>query len=413
MIPTPLIQRRRLLQGLGLGLAALSPLARASSPKAPQASKATAAWSAIESAARGQTVYFNAWGGGDTSNAYIAWAADEIARRYGVTLRHVKVSDTADVVRRIQLESAQRQPGTVDLVWINGENFKTLKDGRLLFGPWAQQLPNWPLVDTRLPVMRDFSESTDGLESPWGKAQLTFIADRRQVSTPPRSAAEWLAFARANPGRTSYPRPPDFHGTTFLKQLLLELAPDSAVLAQPVSDAPLAAATTPLWAWLDQIHPLQWRQGREFPASAAEMNRMLGDGELKLSLTFNPTEAAHLILKGDLPATCYSFGWTRGTIGNVHFLAIPANARAPAGAQVVANFLLSPQAQVRKADVRVWGDPSVLKPEVLAQAQKAQGGAASQNLPGLLTETVPVRPEPHASWVSALEREWLKRYGTR
>ena len=32
---------------------------------------------------------------------------------------------------------------------------------------------------------------------------------------------------------------------------------------------------------------------------------------------------------------------------------------------------------------------------------------------GALAEAVPTLPEPHASWVEALESEWLKRYGTR
>ncbi|WP_211234062.1 ABC transporter substrate-binding protein [Chitinilyticum litopenaei] len=369
---------------------------------------ATADWAAVSREARGQTVYFNAWGGSEAINAYIAWAAAEARKRYGLRVEHVKTGDTADVVRRIQLEMSRKHDGSVDLLWVNGENFKTLKDGGLLFGPWAEQLPSWRHVDLQKPVRVDFSEPTAGLEAPWGTAQLTFIADRQRVSAPPRSAAEWLAFARANPGRLSYPRPPDFHGTTFLKQLLLELTPDAAILARPVNEAAFARATAPLWAYLDQLHPLQWQQGRAFPPSAAEMHRMLADGELRLSLTFNPNEAANLIAAGQLPASSYSFGFRKGTIGNVHFLAIPGNARASAGARVFANFLLSPEAQARKADIAVWGDPSVLTAAALAGHAKAATAA-----PGALREAVPTLPEPHASWVGALEREWLKRYGTR
>ena len=36
--------------------------------------------------ARGQTVYFNAWGGSPQTNSYIAWAGSQIKSRYGVTL---------------------------------------------------------------------------------------------------------------------------------------------------------------------------------------------------------------------------------------------------------------------------------------------------------------------------------------
>lgn len=373
---------------------------------------ASADWSKTEAEARGQTVFFNAWGGGEAINAYIGWVAQQVKARHGVELRHVKVTDAAEVVKRVQTEVAagRRTGGSVDLMWINGENFRNLKQGGLLFGPWAEQLPNWGAVDLNKPVRSDFSVPTDGYEAPWGTAQLTFIADRAKTPTPPRSATELLAMAQANPGRLSYPKPPDFHGTTFVKQVLIERAPDRQVLQSPVTPASFQAATAPLWAYLDQLHPLLWRSGRAFPASAAEMHRMLADGELKLSLTFNPNEAANLISTRQLPATAYSFGFSGGTIGNVHFVAIPVNAKAAAGAQVVANFLLSPEAQARKADVSVWGDPTVLDVNRLPANLQA---ALRKTAPGALAEAVPTLPEPHASWVEALEAEWLRRYGAR
>ena len=308
------------------------------------------------------------------------------------------------------MAAGRRTDGSVDLLWVNGENFRALKQGSLLFGPWAQSLPNWGLVDLNKPVLTDFSVPTQGFESPWGTAQLTFIADRAKTPVPPRSAADLLAFAKTNSGRVSYPKPPDFHGTTFVKQLLLELAPDKMVLQQEVTPAAFASATAPLWAYLDQLHPHLWRNGKTFPANAAEMHRMLADAELRVSLTFNPNEAANLIASKQLPASAYSFGFSGGTIGNVHFLAIPVNARAKAGAQVFANFLLSAEAQTRKADSSVWGDGSVLDVAKLPLASQA---LIRKTAPGALAEVVPTLPEPHASWVEALEGEWLKRYGAR
>lgn len=373
---------------------------------------ANADWSQIQNEAKGQTVYFNAWGGSEATNAYIAWAAKEAKTRYGVEVRHVKVTDTAEVVKRVQTEVAagRTSDGSIDLMWINGENFRNLKNGGLLFGPWAQDLPNWGLVDLNKPVRTDFSVPTDGYESPWGTAQLTFIADSAKTPTPPRSAADLLTFAKANPGRVSYPKPPDFHGTTFVKQMLLELTPNKAALQQPVTPAAFATVTKPLWAYLDQLHPSLWRNGKTFPASAAEMHRMLGDGELKMSITFNPNEAANLIASKQLPASAYSFGFAGGTIGNVHFVAIPVNARAKAGAEVFANFLLSAEAQARKADITVWGDGTVLE---IAKLPTASQSLIRKTMPGALAEAVPTLPEPHASWVEALEAEWLKRYGSR
>lgn len=373
---------------------------------------ANADWAQIQTEAKGQTVYFNAWGGSEATNTYIAWAATEAKARYGIDVRHVKITDTAEVVKRVQTEvsAGRTSDGSIDLMWVNGENFRNLKNGGLLFGPWPQSLPNWGLVDLNKPVRTDFSVPTEGYESPWGTAQLTFIADSAKTPAPPRSAADLLGFSKTNPGRVSYPKPPDFHGTTFVKQMLLELTPNKAVLKQPVTPTAFSTATQPLWAYLDQLHPSLWRNGKTFPASAAEMHRMLGDGELKMSITFNPNEAANLIASKQLPASATSFGFTGGTIGNVHFVAIPVNARAKAGAQVLANFLLSAEAQTRKADITVWGDGTVLDVAKLPPASQA---LMRKTAPGALAEAVPILPEPHASWVDALEAEWLKRYGAR
>ncbi|STW07679.1 ABC transporter [Klebsiella grimontii] len=100
----------------------------------------------------------------------------------------------------------------------------------------------------------------------------------------------WLSPA-AHPGSVTYPRPPDFTGTAFLEQLLLTLTPQPDALRQPPEEATFAAVTAPLWRYLDQLHPLLWRQGRDFPASPARMDAMLKSGTLRLSITFNPLHA--------------------------------------------------------------------------------------------------------------------------
>ncbi|HRA62494.1 MAG: ABC transporter substrate-binding protein [Rhodoferax sp.] len=369
-------------------------------------------WSDVLSRARGQTVYFNAWAGSERINAYIRWAAEQIQQQHGVKLEHVKVTETAEVVKRVRTEKAAgKTDGTVDLVWINGENFLTMKREGLLFGPFAEQLPNFQYVDVAgKPTTRvDFSEPVEGFEAPWGMAQLTFFADRKRVPTPPRDMAALLDFARANPGRVTYPQLPDFHGTSFVKQVLVERTADRAVLYRPVTQEALAAATAPLWTYLDALHPHLWRAGRQFPQNAAAIRQMMSDGELMMALTFNPNEAANEIAAKRLAGSVYSFQFSAGTIGNTHFLAIPVNARAREGAQVVANFLLSPLAQARKADIALWGDPTVLAIDKLNAADRARFSAGV--LPGQLERPAPTILEPHGSWVDPLEKEWLRRYG--
>jgi putative thiamine transport system substrate-binding protein len=152
-----------------------------------------------------------------------------------------------------------------------------------------------------------------------------------------------------------------------------------------------------------------WREGRQFPQSQAQLTQMLADGELLLGLTFNPNEPANLVANGTLPASTIAWQHADGTIGNTHFLAIPINSQNKAAAQVTANFLLSPAAQARKADLAVWGDPTVLDLARLSSEDRALFAAGS--LPGAVIKPAPTIPEPHGSWVPLIEAAWLERYG--
>lgn len=402
MTTLPLLSRRQTLALLSASCISPTLLAQTSHPD----------WPAIERTARGQTVYFNAWAGSPTINTYLQWASAEVQRRFGVRVQHVKISDAAEVVQRVRAEKAagKLSQGSVDVVWINGENFFNMKREQLLFGPFAEQLPHFAYVDVQgKPTTRlDFSEPVQGLEAPWGMAQLTFFADRQRVPNPPRSMAELRAFAQAHPGRVTYPRPPDFHGSTFLKQALLELTPQRQALYQPVTPEALAILSAPLWTFLDTLHPHLWRAGQQFPHNAAAMRQMLADAELLLAFTFNPNEAANEIAAKRLPDSVVSYQFKSGTIGNTHFLAIPFNAQAKEGAQLLINFLLSPEAQARKADIAHWGDPTVLALDKLPSAERARFAGAA--LPGQVQHVMPTLAEPHASWVQPLEQEWSRRY---
>jgi putative thiamine transport system substrate-binding protein len=387
-----------------------SSLALAVAPRLTRKSYA-ADWAAIEAEAKGQTVYFNAWAGSDTINAYIKWAGDQVKAKYGVALEHVKITDTAEVVKRVRDEvAAGKQDGSVDLVWINGENFRAMKQDKLLYGPFAQTLPNFKFVDVenKPTTVQDFSESVDGLEAPWGMAQFTFFADGAKVANPPKSMAELMVFAASNPGRVTYTAPPDFYGTTFVKQVLAETMPDRSKLYQPVDKASFTALTEVSFAFLDGLHEQLWRNGKQFPKDQAQVTQMVSDGELLIGLTFNPNEPANLVAAGTMPPSTIAWQHSGGTIGNTHFVAIPANAKAKAGAQVFANFLLSPEAQAEKNNLKIWGDPTVLSLEKIGADASLFASTAA---PGMVTAPAPVILEPHASWVSLIETSWLERYG--
>jgi putative thiamine transport system substrate-binding protein len=372
-------------------------------------------WNDIVAKAKGQTVNFNAWAGDEKTNAFLQWVGEEVGRRYGVKLVHVKLKDTAEAVTRVVAEKAagRNTGGTVDLIWINGPNFLAMKQQSLLFGPFTQALPSYARVDTRTirSNVIDFTIPVEGMESPWRRAQIVFVYDSKRVANPPRSVPELLEWAKKNPGRLTHPAVRNFLGATFLKQALWELTPDPAVLQRPATDDNFAAVTAPMWAWYDALRPHLWRQGKQFPENGPAQRQLLNDGEIDMLVSFNPAEAAVSVNAGLLPDSVRTVVFARGTIGNTSFVAIPYNAANKEGAMVVADFLLEPATQAYAQDFRQMGNFTVLDFATLSANEKRRFDELPKS-PALPTnaELGTTLLEPHPSWMTRIANEWEKRY---
>ena len=406
-MPLTKLTRRFALLSAALGAAALLTATSAFAQQRP--------WQEVEARAKGQTVYWNAWAGDEKTNAFITWVGDEVERRYGVSVKHVRLKDTAEAVTRVVAEktAGRDADGTVDLIWINGPNFLAMKQQGLLFGPFAELLPNFRFVDTvnKRSNVVDFTIPVDGFESPWRMAQVVFVYDSARLKEVPRSIEELLDWARKHPGRLTHPTVRNFLGSTFLKQALFELTPDAAALQQPATDANFAAATARLWAWYDELRPLLWRKGQQFPDTGPAQRQLLNDGELDMMISFNPSEAAVAIEGGQLPETVRTFTFARGTIGNTSFVAIPYNAKSKEGAMVVANHLLEPATQARAQDIKQMGNFTVLDLAKLTPEDRARFSGLTRS-PALPTNAELGRAllEPHPSWMTRITAEWERRY---
>ncbi|MBK6854436.1 MAG: ABC transporter substrate-binding protein [Burkholderiales bacterium] len=375
-------------------------------------------WAEVLAKARGQTVYWNAWAGDDKTNTLITWVGEQVKARHGVTVQHVRLKDTAEAVTRVVAEKAagRHRDGSVDLIWINGPNLLAMKRQGLLYGPVVQALPNARYIDTRRKRSNviDFTTPVDGLAVPWRMAQIVFIYDSARLRNPadlPRSAPALLDWARRHPGRFTHAEVSNYMGSTFLKQVLLDLVADAALLQQPPTDASFAQITTPLWAWYEQLRPLLWRQGRQFAANGSAQRQLLNDGEIDITISFDPYEAAVAADAGLLPASARTFTFSKGTIGNTSFVAIPYNARHKEGALVLANFLIEPATQARAQDIKQFGNLTVLDLGTLPPADRALFDQITPH-PALVTPAELGTPllEPHADWMTRLAAEWTRRY---
>jgi putative spermidine/putrescine transport system substrate-binding protein len=402
---------RKRLARIGIRLAALAAVIFSIVP-GPGANAPAFTWEETVRAARGQTVDWFMWGGFPDTNTYVnGYAARRVEELYGVKLRQVPVMDISEVVGKILVEkqAGKNAGGEVDLMWINGENFRTMKRNRLLFGPFAERLPNHRLVDWSKPsVANDFGEPVEGLESPWGSAQVVMIYDAERTPRPPESVGALLDWIRRHPGKFAYPAPPDFTGSVFVRHIFYHVSGEVDAWQGAFDEARFEQAAQATYALLEDLAPYLWREGKTYPESPKRMHQLFADGEIDFSFSYHPAKASKMIADGLFPPSVRTFAFKEGTIANTHFVAIPFNAAEPGGAMVVANFLLSPEAQLHKADPRVWGDfPAIdigrLEPDWQQRFADLPRGAAT--LPGKVLQEHRL-PEPPSEILIRLEKGW-------
>ncbi len=363
-----------------LCLSGLLVLAQAcsSGPEAPANDEVPSEWNAVLAKAQGQEVGMLMWMGDPQINAYIQdFVVPQVRDSFGIALKVVPAQGPQIVQMLLAELEAGRSTSTHDIVWINGETFYQLRQLEALWGPWTERLPNAALIDFDNPFIgQDFQQPIAGYELPWGNVQMTLIYDSTRVQAPPRTRADLLAWTQAHPGRFTWDS--QFTGLTFLKALYIDIAGGNEVLKGDFNEALYAKTSAELWAYLRQLQPHLWREGRTFPEGVAQMHQMFANGELDFTMSNNDSEVDNKRLQGVFSPSTMAYAPDFGTIQNSHYLGVTALSEHKAAAMVVANFLVSPAAQLRKAEPAVWGDGSVLDRDKLP----ANVQAAFAALPG-------------------------------
>jgi len=297
------------------------------------------------------------------------------------------------------------------LMWINGENFRTCKKNNLLHGPFADRLPNQKLVDwTRPSVHNDFGEPVQGLESPWGSAQVVMIYDSGRIPHPPQTMGDLLDWIRKHPGRFAYPAPPDFTGSVFVRHIFYHVSGGAASWQGEFDEKRFDEAAKKTYILLKEMAPSLWRQGMTYPENPIRLAHLLADGEVDFAISYHPDEASKMIHDGLYPETVRTFVFKEGTISNTHFVAIPFNAAAKEGAMVVADFLISPEAQLKKADPEVWGDFPAIDIERLDTTWQEKFNSLPRGIATLSDRELQTHqlPEPPSEILIRLEKGWQK-----
>lgn len=359
--------------------------------------------------AQGTEVRWTMYGGWAHVNAWVdTYVAREMKARYDIDLTRVPMDAGVFVNKLLNEKAAGKQTGTMDLLWINGENFKNAKEAGLLFGPFASRLPNVQQYVDPASVAYDFGYPVEGFEAPFGKAQFVFEYDAAAIEAPPQTLAALKAWIQAHPGRFTYPQPPDFTGSAFIRQVFYAVTGGHAPYIKGWDPDLFARQSPRLWAWLQEIEPELWQEGRTYPKDSATLDTLFARGEVAFGMSYHPPHAQNKILEGTYPKTVRTFALEDGSIYNIHYTAIPFNAPNKAGAMVLSNFLLSVDAQLSKYRPAAWGDFPALDPGRLSPRDRERFQVVDLG-PATLrpAELVPVAvPEIPARYLEALEQGW-------
>lgn len=371
----------------------------------------SASWEEITAAAAGTTVTFYGWGGDENRNNWLnTTVADYVKERYDITLEVVGMN-IEDILAKLSGEKqAGSTTGSIDMIWINGENFYSAKDMGLLYGPFTDKLPNMEAyIDLEDPeTLNDFCMPIEGYEAPYAKAQMVFYNDSAVTPEAPASAEELMEYCKTYPGKVTYPAPPDFTGSAFVRNIVYELCGWEQFQTMEADYDAVKAAVEPAMEYLRALNPYLWNEGKTFPDSSTTVDAMFADGELVMSMSYGPFSVATGIADGIYTDTTRTFVFDKGTIGNTNYMGIAFDAPNKAGAMVVINAILS-------ADLQLTQYAQLRELPVVDQAKLSEEEAAAFDAvdlgEGVLTQAELLEhrlPEMPADLVPILEEIWLE-----
>lgn len=363
--------------------------------------------------AKNSTVNFYMWGGSESVNNYIdKLVIPKVKKEYSIDLKRIPISDAKDMVNKLKEEKdANKSNGSIDLMWINGENFSFAKENNLLQKSFSKKLPNSKYLISDGSIDLDFAEKTQDLEVAWGKAKFVFIYDSNKIENPPKNYKELSDWIKNNPGKFTYPSPPDFTGSAFLRQILLNQTSNiDAYKNLNIDEDTYKNDSTNLYSYLNELKPYLWRKGATYPENIGKLDQLYSASEVYMSMSYNPSQAQNLIKSGIYPKSTKTFYFESGSLSNNHYLAIPFNSSNSFGARCVINTLLDPELQMKKMDPSWWGDLPVISKEKLDINKKTKWEALEKDMNSWLPENLLNSSvgEFKSSYVNDLEKGWQK-----
>lgn len=273
--------------------------------------------------------------------------------------------------------------GSIDLIYIDDSSFKKMMTEGLLYGPFLEKLPNYyaNVNQEDYEFMYEQGIPSNGHYMPVGREQLMFIYDEDMILDPPTTMDLFVETLRTAPGQFSFPLPPEKSGVLFMETFIASYVNyEKLYLVEPTREA-VEPMIQPAIDALMKLKPKLWKEGAMFPEDENHLDQLFYDGKVSFAMSTKLTKASTYAKAEVYPYAARAFLLDEGTAGTNTGLVIAHNAPNKSGAMIVANYLLSADAQAFKYEPSKWGNIPVLDTSVMEaeEAKKIKGVAIKRS----------------------------------
>lgn len=347
--------------------------------------------------AKGSYVNFYGYGGNEVMNKWFdTQIIPQMKEKYDINVKRVGMNIDEILNNLLSDKQANNLKGSMDVVWINGENFKTTKDSNLLLGEFTKKLPNYnEYVDTNSEdITTDFGTKVDNMEAPWGKAQFAIAVNESKVKQEIKNTKDLKEVIMKNPGKFTYPALPDFTASAFVRNVIYDIVGYENIKDLPADETKVKEVIKPAIDYLKEIKPYLWNEGKTYPSTTAQLDNMYADEEVYFTMTYSPNVIPGRIESKEFSKDTKIIELKKGNISNTHFLTVPFNTKNQAGAMVLIDYLISIDAQASKTFSENWGDSTILDMNKIPENEKGKFSkdivVIENSIPELRAELVPI-----------------------
>lgn len=252
--------------------------------------------------------------------------------------------------------------GKADLIILTKKGFADLKNAEVLYGPFTNKLPNSAMNQVAESYENTWVDGTsiDNMAVQLGKNQLVLFYDEDTLEQPPASLSDLKAYIKANPGKFTFPSLDTSEGQAFVNTLAATLCDQKKLYETNLKPAELNALFSPVAAFLKEIKPYMYMEGKSRPKDVSELDKLFKGGEVAFSMSLNQNKVNQMVKDEKFPDGAKAYVLSSGTTGFGQYAVIPFNSSNKSGAMTVLNELLSGEMQGDKYDSKNWGNlPSV------------------------------------------------------